>query len=94
MAVEPIRDFIVVTKDAGPEKSAGGIYMAHVEDKNVTGTIQSVGTGRVTMNGTVVPLDVKVGDRVLFNKNLAVEVKDGDNTVLVLREDQVICVIR
>lgn len=94
MSISPIRDSIVVSKDAGPEKSAGGLFIAHTEEKNVTGTILAVGTGRVSMDGTVIPLDVKVGDKILFNKNHSTEVKDGDNVVLVLREDAVICVIR
>lgn len=94
MSVHPIRDFIVVSKSEGPQKSPGGIIIAHTEEKNIAGTVVAVGSGRVTMNGSVVPLDVVVGDKVLFNKNLAIEVKDGDQTVLVLREDQVICVLR
>lgn len=94
MSVHPIRDFIVVTKDSGPEKSAGGIFISHTEEKNVTGTVVAVGTGRVTMNGSVVPLDVSVSDKIVFNKNHATEVKDGDQAVYVLREDQVICILR
>ncbi len=94
MSVHPIRDFIVVTKDAGPEKSPGGLFIAHTEEKNVTGTVLAVGSGRVTMNGSIIPLDVAVNDKVVFNKNMATEVKDGDNLVFVLREDQVLCVLR
>lgn len=94
MSVHPIRDFIVVTKDAGPEKSPGGLFIAHTEEKNITGTVIAVGSGRVTMNGSVVPLDVNVGDKVVFNKNLATEVKDGGESVLVLREDQVLCILK
>lgn len=94
MSVLPIRDFVVVSKEDTNKTTASGLYIAHAEEKNVTGTILAVGTGRVTMNGQVVPLDVKVGDRILFNKNLAVEVKDGNDAVWVLREDQVICVLR
>ena len=94
MSVLPIRDSIVVTKDSGPEKTQSRLYIAHAEEKNVVGTVLAVGTGRPSMNGSVIPLEVRVGDRVLFNKNIATEVKDGSDTVLVLREDAVICVIR
>jgi len=94
MSVHPIRDFIVVTKDSGPEKSAGGIFISHTEEKNITGTVVAVGPGRVTMNGNVVPLDVAVNDKVLFNKNHATEVKDDGQSVYVLREEQVICILR
>jgi chaperonin GroES len=94
MAVVPIRDFIVVSKDETAKTTASGLYIAHTEERNVTGTVLSVGSGRVTMSGSVVPLEVLKGDKVLFNKNNAVEVKEGESTVLLLREDQVICVLR
>lgn len=94
MTVQPIRDFIAVTKHDGPETTKSGLFIAHTEEKNVTGTVLAVGSGRVTMTGAVVPLDVAVGDKVVFNKNLATEVKDGDNSVFVLREDQVLCVLK
>ncbi len=94
MSIHPIRDFVVVKKNSGPEKTPGGLFVAHVEEKNVTGEVVAVGSGRVTMNGQVIPLDITVGDKILFNKNMATEVKDGDEAFLVLREDQVICIIR
>lgn len=94
MSVLPIRDFITVTKEEPTKTTASGLYIAHTEEKNVSGTVIAVGSGRITMSGSVVPLDVRVGDKVLFNKNTAVEVKDGDVAVWVLREDQVICVLR
>jgi chaperonin GroES len=94
MSVHPIRDFIVVRKEESDEKSSSGLYIAHVDEKNVKGTVVAVGSGRVTMNGTVVPLDVQAGDKVMFNKNNATEVKEKDETLLVLREDSVICILK
>jgi len=95
MSVHPIRDFIVVSKDSEQEEKHGsGIVIVRTETKNVVGTVLAVGSGRVSMNGTVVPLEVHKGDKVLFNKGMAIEVKDGNDTVLVLREDQVICVMK
>lgn len=95
MSVKVLRDFVVVSKDAEKESlSPGGIIHVVVSsEKNVTGVGLSVGSGRITMNGTIVPLEVQAGDRVVFNKNTATEVKDGHNTVFVLREDQVVCVL-
>ena len=94
MSVHPIRDFIVVTKEESAKTTASGLHIVVNEEKNVTGIVLAVGSGRVTMTGTVVPLDVQVHDKVVFNKNLATEVKDGEKTVLVLREDQILCVVR
>lgn len=94
MTVTPIRDFIVVKKEEVAQTTASGIFIAHAEEKNVKGTVVAVGSGRITMNGTVVALDVQTGDKVLFNKNNATEVKDGNDTLLVLREDNVICILK
>lgn len=94
MTVQPIRDYIVVSKKEGPKTTASGLFVAHAEEKNVSGIVLAVGSGRVTMNGSIVPLDVTVGDTVMFNKSLATEVKDGEGSVFVLREDQVICLIK
>jgi chaperonin GroES len=94
MTVQPIRDFIVVRKDEATAKSSGGLYIAHVEEKNVKGTVVAVGSGRVTMSGSVVPLDVSVDDKILFNKNNAIEVKEENETLLVIREDGVICILK
>lgn len=94
MSVQPIRDYIVVSKNEAPKTTASGLFVAHAEEKNVSGTVLAVGSGRITMNGTLVPLEVAVGDKVVFNKSLATEVKDGDDAVFVFREDQVICIVR
>ena len=95
MSVHPIRDFIVVSKDSTQEEvSKGGILMVSQEAKTVTGTVLAVGSGRVSMSGAVIPLEVSRGDKVVFNKNVATEVKDGHDTVYVFREDQVIAVLR
>lgn len=94
MSVHPIRDYVVVSKEEGPKTTASGLYIAHTEEKNVTGSVVAVGSGRISMNGTVIPLEVVVGDKVVFNRNLATEVKDGETSFLVLREDQVVCVLR
>jgi chaperonin GroES len=92
--IVPIRDFIVVSKEDGAQTTSSGLYIAHAEEKNVKGTVLAVGSGRVTMNGFVVPLDVSRGDTILFNKNSAIEVKDGEKIVFVLREDNVICILK
>jgi chaperonin GroES len=91
MNIHPVRDQVVVTKQKETEKvSAGGIITVSVAPKNVEGTVVAVGSGRVTMSGAVVPLEVVAGDKVLFNPSQATEVSVDGNTFLVLREDAVI----
>lgn len=95
MSVQPLRDFIAVKKDEVAKTTKSGLFLpGDIEDKNVVGTVVAVGSGRVSVNGTVVPLEVHVGDRIAFNKNMAVELKDGEETVVILREDQVLAVLK
>lgn len=96
MSMKPLRDFILVSKTPDEEKTASGLIYkpATVENKVVQGTVVAVGSGRVTSTGSVVPLEVKVGDVVHFNKNMATELTDGTDAVLLLREESVFCVSR
>jgi len=92
-----IRDQVIILKEKEEEKkSQGGLFMptTSASNKNVTGKVVQVGSGRVTMNGSVVPLDVKSGDKVLFNPNMATEADDEGNTYYVLREDNILAVWR
>lgn len=95
MNVQPLRDFVAVVKDEGPKQTPGGLYVpTTVEDKIVTGTVVAVGSGHFTPKGMSVPLEVTVGDKVVFNKNLAVEVKQDGESVSILREDQILCILK
>ena len=96
MSIQPLRDFVVVTKEEAPKQVAGSlIYRPDtIEDKIVKGKVVAVGSGRVASDGTVVPLEVKVGDRVAFNKNFATELSDGADNALILREDQLLAILR
>lgn len=93
MSIQPIRDFIAVSKQDAASKTASGLFIPTSEDKCVTGVVLAVGSGRVALNGTAIPLEVKVGDTVKFNKSMAVEVTHEGQTALLLREEQVICVL-
>lgn len=95
MNVQPLRDFVVVSKDEAPKHTAGGLYIpATSEKKVVTGTVTAVGSGRVGLNGESIPLEVHVGDKVAFNRSMATEVEVGGETALLLREDQLLCVVK
>lgn len=95
MTAQPLRDFVLVTKQETAKQTTGGIYMPDTaEEKVVTGTVTAVGSGRVTTEGTVVPLEVKVGDKVVFNKNYATDLKVDDQTLYLLKEEQIFCVMR
>lgn len=94
MTIQPLRDFILVSKQPEEEK-VGLLYRPqNAESKIVRGTVLAVGSGRLTSDGSVVPLEVKVGDTVVFNKNYATELTEGSEAALLLREEQVLAVIR
>jgi len=96
MKIFPIRDQVVVTKEKDEEKkSPGGIIQVIVSSpKHVSGTVVAVGSGRVTMSGNIVPLELQLGDQVLFNPNMATEVTDDTGTFFVIREDAVLSTLR
>jgi chaperonin GroES len=95
MSLKPLRDFIVVSVVKADEKTESGLLYKPgiVDEKIVTGRVLAVGTGYLTDNGSVAPLEVKQGDSVLFNKQMSVEVKHSGETVYLLREEHVLSVI-
>ena len=97
MTIQPLRDFILVEKPAEKEETiAGGLLYrpATSEQKVVSALVLAVGSGKIVADGSVVPLEVKAGDQVIFNKNFATEISSGGTTVLLLREDQLYAVVR
>ena len=93
MNLRPLHDRVIVKRLEEDKKSAGGIIIPdQAAEKPVRGTVLAVGPGKRADSGTVNPVDVKVGDIVLFGKYSGSEVKvDGDD-VLVLREDDIVAV--
>ena len=94
MKIRPLHDRIVVKRIPEEEKSLGGIIIPdNAKEKPLEGSVVSVGTGKVLEDGTIRPLDVRPGDRVLFAKYTGAEIKlDGDD-LLVLREDDLLGVV-
>ncbi len=97
MSLHPLRDFLVVSvpKVADEKVGSGLIYKpATVDSKVVTGTVVAAGSGYLTDSGAVVPLEVKAGDSVLFNKQMSVEVSHNGETMYLLREEHILSVVR
>jgi len=92
--LQPLGDRIVVEREASEEQTAGGIFLPQsAKDKPSRGTVISVGNGRLTKDGTRVPLQVKPGDRVIFTTYGPDEIKIGEDELLLMREDDVLAVI-
>lgn len=97
MSFHPLRDFIVVAKPVEAEKTESGLLFkpSTAEQSKITkAKVLEVGSGSLTSAGTTVPLEVKAGDTIFFNRNYAVELSDGADAVLVLREEHVLAIAR
>ena len=93
MSFRPLHDRILVRRVESEEKTKGGIIIPDTaKEKPQEGKVVAVGSGRQE-DGTVVPLDVKPGDRVLFGKYSGTEVKLDGVEHLILREEDILGVI-
>ncbi|WP_295384454.1 co-chaperone GroES [uncultured Thiodictyon sp.] len=94
MNIRPLNDRVVIRRRAEERTSPGGILIPDsATEKPIQGDVIAVGKGKRLDNGELRPLDLKVGDRVLFGKYSGTEVKVGGDEVLVMREDDIMGVI-
>ncbi|MCE2871082.1 MAG: co-chaperone GroES [Oxalobacteraceae bacterium] len=94
MKIRPLHDRIVVQRLEQETKTASGIVIPdQAAEKPDQGVVKAVGNGKVGDDGKVRPLDVKVGDKVLFGKYSGQTVKVGDDELLVMREDDVMAIV-
>lgn len=94
MKVRPLRDRLIVKRTAEEETSKGGIIIPDTaKEKPQEGVVIAVGRGAVRDDGTVVPLDLKAGDTVLFGKYAGSEIMIAGEEHLILREDDILGVI-
>ena len=94
MKIRPLQDRVIVRRMEEERTSAGGIVIPDTAtEKPIKGEVIAVGTGKVLDNGEKRPVDLKVGDKVLFGKYSGTEVKVNDEELLVMREDDIMGVI-
>jgi chaperonin GroES len=94
MNVRPLRDRIIVERVEEETKTAGGLIIPDTaKEKPQQGRVIAVGKGKVTEDGKVLGMDVKVGDRVLFGKYAGTEIKIAGKEYLMMREDDILGVI-
>ncbi len=94
MNIRPLHDRVIVRRMEEERTSAGGIVIPDsATEKPAQGEVVAVGKGKILENGDVRPLDVKVGDKVLFSKYGGTEVKVEGEELLVMREDDITGVI-
>lgn len=93
MKLVPLGDRVVVKAIEQEEKTKGGIVLPDTaKEKPQEGEVLAVGSGRLLDNGERVPLEVKVGDRVVFAKYGGTEVKLNGETYIILRESDILAI--
>ena len=94
MNIRPLQDRVVVKRKEEETKSAGGIVLpGSATEKPAQGEVVAVGPGRLMDNGDIRPVDVKVGDIVIFGKYASNTVKIGDDELLILNESEIFGVL-
>jgi chaperonin GroES len=94
MKFRPLHDRIVVKRITADEKTAGGIIIPDTaQEKPSQGEVLAVGPGGRDESGKLIPIDIKVGDRVLFGKWSGTEVKIDGQDLLIMKESDIMGVI-
>ena len=93
MNIRPLHDRVIVRRVEEEKKSPGGIVIPDsAAEKPVEGEVVAVGKGKLSEAGDLRPLDVKVGDRILFGKYSGTEIKIDDDEHLIVREDDILAI--
>jgi len=94
MQFRPLHDRVLVRRIEGQDKTAGGIIIPDTaQEKPMEGEILAIGSGHKADDGTVTPLDVAVGDKVLFGKWSGTEVKIDGEDLLIMKESDILGVL-
>jgi chaperonin GroES len=94
MKVRPLHDRLLVKRVKEEEKTKGGIIIPDsAKEKPAEGEVVAAGSGRRTEDGKLIALDVKSGDRILFNKYAGTDIKIESEEYLIMREEDVLGII-
>ena len=94
MNIKPLQDRLLVQRvEVGEQKKGGIIIPDTAKEKPMEGKVMAIGGGKVREDGTKAPMDLKIGDRILFGKYAGTEIKLDDQEYLIMREDDVLGVL-
>ena len=94
MNIKPLHDRVIVKRKEAETTTASGIIIPDTaKEKPIEGEIVAVGKGKTKEDGTIIALDVKVGDRVLFEKYSGTEVKVEGQDYILMREEHIVGII-
>jgi chaperonin GroES len=92
--IRPLHDRVIVRRLEEERRTPGGLVLPDsAKEKPIQGEIVAAGKGKILENGDVRPLDVKVGDKILFGKYSGTEVKVGNEELLVMREEDIVGIV-
>jgi len=95
MQIKPLSNYIFVETFNEDKTTKSGIFIpASVEEKPIMGKVVAVGPGKTTDDGKLIPLNVKVGDQVLFTKYTPNEIRIDEKEYLAVREDDILAIIQ
>ena len=91
MLLRPLHDHVLIKRIDEQETVKGGIIIPDTaKEKSTEGEVVALGAGKVLENGSILPLQVKEGDRILFGKYSGTEVRLADKDYLILREEEIV----
>ncbi len=94
MNVKPLQDRILVLREEGEQKTAGGIIIPDTaKEKPLEGKVVAVGPGKFDKDGKRIPIEVKKGNRILFSRYAGTEIKINGVEHLMMREDDILAII-
>jgi|SRR6266581_3227756 chaperonin GroES len=94
MQIRPLYDRVVVRRIEQKETMQGGLYIPDsAKEKPQEGEVVAIGKGKRLEDGKLVPLDVQVGDRILFGKYSGSDIKLDNEELLIMREDEVLGIL-
>jgi chaperonin GroES len=94
MKLQPLRDCVLIRRDAADKMSKGGIFLPDAaQTKQTRGTVMAIGPGKRLDNGELVPMAVKPGDRVIFSYYVGDEIEVEGEKLCIMREDGIHSVI-
>jgi chaperonin GroES len=94
MEIRPLHDRVIVRRVEEKKTTASGLIIPDSStEKPSRGEVVAAGNGRISVDGKVIALDVKVGDTVMFGQYSGAEITVGDEKLLVMSEDEIVAVI-
>lgn len=95
MSIRPLHDKVIVKRQKMESKSAGGIVLTGSSaNKSTRGKIIAIGKGRILDNGNIRPLDVKIGDIIIFNDGYGIKTEKIDNEeLLIMSESDILAIV-